>query len=283
METLTRERKANTVGNKDLSSSEETWAAEYLREQFLERTNLNSAPVHPKNTLYTRRFKRLLDILISFPAFIVLLPLNLIFGICTFLDVGRPIFYKQTRMGRNEKPFTMVKFRNMNEKKDKDGKLLSPSQRVTKFGKFMRKLSLDELLNFWSVLKGDMSIIGPRPQPVFIHERMSERHKMRTAVRPGLECPRVIHVPEEDIFKYNRTFENDIWYVENVSFLLDVKMLFSLVRMVFSFGKRGKQAQGKGITYFIGYNEKGQAMSLINYRMFAKEGKYPVYDGGSGK
>ena len=171
----------------------------------------------------------------------------------------------------------------MNMKTDADGNLLPPSQRVTKFGKFMRKLSLDELMNFWSVLKGDMSIIGPRPQPVFIHERMSNRHQMRSAVRPGLECPRMIHVPEEEIFRYNRTFENDIWYVENLSFWLDVKMLFALVDMVFSFKKRSNQAKGKGITYFIGYNEKGQAMSLINYRNLAAEGKYPVYDGGNKK
>ena len=283
METPVINRQVVTYGNKNLASNEESAAVEYLREHFLVQTNERSAAVHPRNTLYTKVGKRCLDILISLPAFIILLPFNLIFGICTFFDVGRPVFFKQTRMGMNEKPFIMVKFRNMNEKKDKDGNLLPPSQRVTRFGKFMRKLSLDELLNFWSVLKGDMSIIGPRPQPVFIHERMSERHKMRTAVRPGLECPRMIHVPEEEIFKYNRTFENDIWYVENVSFLLDLKMILALVKMVFSFGKRGNQAQGKGITYFIGYNEKGQAMSLINYRELAAEGKYSVYDGGSGK
>ncbi len=280
METAVLEKKNSTVGNVNLASNEESAAAAYLREHFLDETNRNAAPVHPKDTVYTRSVKRALDVLISLPAFIVLLPFNALFGICTFFDVGRPVFYKQTRAGLNGKPFTMVKFRNMNEKKDRDGKLLPPSQRVTKFGKFMRKLSLDELLNFWSVLKGDMSIIGPRPQPVFIHERMSERHKMRTAVRPGLECPRMIHVPEEETFKYHRTFENDIWYVENVSFLLDVKMILALVKMVFSFGKRGNQAQGKGITYFIGYNEKGQAMSLINYRDLAAEGRYPAYEGG---
>lgn len=277
------EKSKSTFGNKNLVSNEENAAAVYLRDHFLEETNRISAPVHPRKTIYTRFGKRLFDILLSLPAVAILLPFNIVFGICTFFDVGRPIFFKQTRMGMNEKTFTMVKFRNMNEKKDKDGKLLPPSQRVTKFGKFMRKFSLDELLNFWSVLKGDMSIIGPRPQPVFIHERLSERHKMRTAVRPGLECPRILHVPEEDVFKYNRTFENDIWYVENVSFLLDVKMFLALVKMVFSFGKRGNQAQGKGITYFIGYNEKGQAMSLINYRDLASEGKYPMYDGGGNK
>lgn len=280
MGTFVKERPTVVYGNQKLASSEETWAADYLREHYLEQTNQNSTPVYPRNTIYTRYVKRLLDIAISLPVFCVLLPVNVLFGICTFFDVGRPIFFKQTRMGMNEKPFTMVKFRNMNEKKDADGNLLPPSQRVTKFGKIMRKLSFDELLNFWSVLKGDMSIIGPRPQPVFIHERMSQRHKIRTAVRPGLECPRMIHVPEEEVFKYHRTFENDVWYVENVSFLLDIKMVLALVKMVFSFGKRGDQAQGKGITYFIGYNEKGQAMSLKNYRELAEEGDYPVYDGG---
>ena len=282
MKTETTSSKS-TVGNRRLSSNEEKAAADYLREHFLDITNSNSKPVQPRNTIYAKYVKRLLDILISLPIFIFLLPFNFIFGICTLIDVGLPIFYKQTRMGRNEKPFTMVKFRNMNEKKDADGNLLPPSQRVTKFGKFMRKFSLDELLNFWSVLKGDMSLIGPRPQPVFIHERMSQRHKMRTAVRPGLECPRMIHVPDEEIFKYNRTFENDIWYVENVSFLLDVKMVFALFKMVFSFRKRGDQAKGKGITYFVGYNEKGQAISLINYRDLSAEGKFPVYDGGNNK
>ena len=233
------------LGNKKLVSNEEIWATDYLKEQFLEEANKNAKTVHARNTIYTKYVKRMLDILIVFPAFIVLLPLNLVLAMCTFLDVGRPILFKQTRIGMNGKPFTMIKFRNMNEEKDKDGNLLPPSQRVTKFGKIVRKLSLDELLNFWSILKGDMSIIGPRPQPVFIHERMNERHKKRTSVRPGLECPRMIHVPEEDVFKYNRTFENDIWYVENVSFSLDVKMFMALVKMVFSFKKRGNQAQGK--------------------------------------
>lgn len=281
MDAPVKEKNEITYGNKNLVSNEERAAADYLRNLYLKQTNETSAPVYPKRSMYTRVGKRCLDILISLPAFVIFLPFNIIFGICTFFDVGRPIFFRQTRIGMGERPFTMVKFRNMNEKKDKDGNLLPPSQRITKFGKLMRKLSLDELLNFWSVLKGDMSIIGPRPQPMFIHERMSDRHKKRTAVRPGLECPRMIHVPEEDIFKYNRTFENDIWYVENVSFLLDVKMMLALIKMVFSFDKREKQAQGKGITYFIGYNEKGQAMSLINYRDLAAEGKYPVFNGGN--
>jgi lipopolysaccharide/colanic/teichoic acid biosynthesis glycosyltransferase len=227
--------------------------------------------------------KRILDIIISLPAFIILLPFNAVFAACTFFDVGRPIIFKQTRSGKDGKPFVMVKFRNMNEKKDADGRLLPPSQRVTKFGRFMRKFSLDELLNFWSVLKGDMSIIGPRPQPVFIYERMSERHKIRGAVRPGLECPRMIHVPDEDIYKFQRTFENDIWYVENCSFLTDCKMLIALVKMVFAMGKRGDQAAGKGITYFVGYDGNGRAVSLRNYKELGYEAMMARDDSFKGK
>ena len=262
-----------TIGNSNLISNEEDYVANYLREHNLEHTNIISKEVHPKDTFYTRHGKRGLDILISAPAFAILLPFNCVFGICTFLDVGKPIFYKQTRVGKNEELFTLVKFRNMNNKTDKDGKLLPPSQRVTKFGKVMRKFSLDELLNFWSVLKGDMSIIGPRPQPVFIYERMSDRHKMRSAVRPGLECPRVIHVAGEELCKFQRTFENDIWYVENVSLSTDVKMLLLLVKMVFSMDKRGNQAEGKGISYFVGYNKDGIAISMNVYRKLINEGK----------
>lgn len=256
----------DTVGNSNLASNEEEYAARFLRERNLAYVNEISDAVHPRNTIYTRYVKRMLDILISLPAVVLLSPINAVFAICTYLDVGRPVFFRQTRVGKDEKRFVIVKFRNMNEKKDADGKLLPPSQRVTKFGYFMRKFSLDELLNFWSVLKGDMSIIGPRPMPVFLHERMSDRHRMRTAVRPGLECPRVIHIEGEEQYKYQRTYENDIWYVEHVSFLLDVKMLLLLARMTFSFTKRNHQAAGQGISYFIGYADNGCAISLKTFK-----------------
>ena len=218
-----------TVGNSSLSSNEEERVAEMLREKNLKHTNEISPSVHPKNTFYTRHGKRVLDVLISFPVFVILLPFNMVFGVLTFFDV------------------------------------------VTKFGKIMRKFSLDELLNFWSVLKGDMSIIGPRPLPVFIYDRMSERHKMRTAVRPGLECPRVIELDYEDTCKYQRTYENDIWYVEHVSFLQDIRMVFLLVKMVFTFGRREEQAVGDGVSYFVGYDEDGHAMSMNKYRIVMAE------------
>ncbi len=248
-----------TVGNKNLiSGEEERWAA-FLRERNLDKVNATDQAVHPADNLYVRHIKRILEFLIALLAFTITLPFNLVFGICTYFDVGRPIFYKQTRIGKDGKPFVMVKLRNMNNNTGPDGKLLPAAQRVTRFGKFMRKLSLDELLNFWSVLKGDMSIIGPRPMPEFFIERMSERHKMRHAVRPGLECP--YSVPEDSpLSNYHWKFENDIWYVENVSFKTDIKMLVKLFRLTFDMKDRGGHAGG--LSYFVGYDDEGHALSL---------------------
>ena len=248
-----------TVGNKNLISNEEEQYAAFLRERNLGKTNTNDEPVHPADNAYVWYIKRCLDLLIGVPAFAFTLPFNLIFGVCTYFDVGRPIFYKQTRIGKGGKPFIMVKFRNMNNKTDSDGKLLPPNERVTKFGKFMRKFSLDELLNFWSVVKGDMSIIGPRPMPEFFVERMSERHKMRHVVRPGLECPYT--VPEgSKLNNYYWKFENDVWYVENVSFKTDIMMLVKLFKLTFNMSNRGGHAGG--LSYFIGYDDEGHAISL---------------------
>lgn len=259
-----------TVGNKNLISNEEEKYASFLRERNLNKTNENDTLVKPADNFYVRYIKRAIDLLIAIPAFIVTLPFNIVFGVCTFFDVGKPIFYKQTRIGRGSKPFVMVKFRNMNNKTDADGKLLPAMERVTKFGRFMRKYSLDELLNFWSVVKGDMSIIGPRPMPEFFVERMSERHKMRHVVRPGLECPYV--VPEgKKRSAYNWKFENDVWYVENVSFKTDVEMFVQLFKLTFNMQDRGNHAGG--LSYFVGYDDEGHAVSL----KMAKE-MYPEID-----
>ena len=261
---------ATIENNKLISSEEEEWAR-LLRERNLDRVNATDKEVHPADNFYIRYCKRALGFAIALIAFIITLPFNVVFGICTFFDVGRPILYKQTRIGKDGKFFTMVKFRNMNNNTDADGKLLPAAQRVTKFGKFMRKYSLDELLNFWSVLKGDMSIIGPRPLPDFFLERMSERHKMRHVVRPGLECP--LTMPEgSEISAYHWKFENDIWYVENLSFKTDLLMLARLFKLTFNMKDRGGHAEG--LTYFIGYDDDGFATSLGKVRR-AYEGEFP--------
>ena len=251
------------LGNALLSTSEEDLLADYLKKNNLDRVNRESSFVSVQNNLYSRYIKRLLDIGISAAALIVFLPVNLALGVCTFFDVGRPIFYQQARMGKDGREFIIVKFRNMKNLYDEDGKLLPPSQRVTKFGAFVRKYSLDELLNFWSVLKGDMSIIGPRPLPIVFTERMSERHKMRSSVRPGLECPRM-RPGDPQQCQYQNQFENDVWYVEHISFLTDVKMLLKLFRMTFSVKQRSGAAQGAG--YFAGYDENGIATTLKRFK-----------------
>ena len=233
---------------------------EYLKEKNLSRVNSQSALVNPKTTWYTKHGKRIVDLCVGIPAFIITLPINLVIGIITYFDVGRPIFFKQTRSGLNGKHFTLYKFRNMKNTTNDHGELLPPSQRVTSWGRFVRKTSLDELLNFYSIVKGDMSIIGPRPLPSSYDAYYSDRHKMKFCVRPGLECPS-LH-SDGDIRHYDKQLENDIWYVENISFWMDIRLAFQLVRMVFDRRQRSYHANVDGGD-FAGYDEDGRA---INYR-----------------
>lgn len=150
-----------------------SYIAKIVKEENLAMVNKLSKTVVPKDSFYLKYVKRGIDLIISVPAFVVLLPVNFIIGVITFFDVGSPIFFRQERTGKDGRHFSLVKFRNMTNAKDKNGNLLPPSQRVTKFGIFVRKFSLDELLNFWSIVKGDMTLIGPRPLPSSFDERLS--------------------------------------------------------------------------------------------------------------
>lgn len=203
------------------------------------------------DTLYTRYGKRALDICISLLAVVVTLPINLILAVITFFDVGRPIVFKQTRTGKDFKPFTIYKFRNMRNDVDEDGYILPPRERVTRFGRFVRATSLDELLQFWSILFGKMSIIGPRPLKQDYINLLNDRHKMRYAVRPGLECPS--HIPLDHARTWNDQFENDVWYVQNVSFKTDLKLTLMLFKMVFD-RKYAKTRSGAMRGSFVGYS-----------------------------
>ena len=133
-----------------LGKNEEYFGA--LKERYVNK--FETGEIEIVNTFYVRVIKRLIDILVSLPAVIITFPINLIIGIITFFDVGSPIFFTQERPGLGEQPFTIVKFRNMTNDKDSEGNLLPANQRVTKFGKFVRKTSLDELLQFWLILQG---------------------------------------------------------------------------------------------------------------------------------
>lgn len=235
--------------------------ADWLAQDRLKEINRKCKPVYKsKHTFYVKYFKRAIDIVVSSVALLVTFPINLIIGIITYFDVGRPIFFMQTRIGKDGIPFQLVKFRNMRNITDENGELLHASLRVTKFGKFVRKTSLDELLNFWSILKGDMSLIGPRPLVPEYVPRYNARHYERLSIRPGLECPP--RSSENMVSTWQEQFENDIWYVENVSFMTDCKLMIMLVRLAFDKKATTMRSAVAVKGSFMGYDENGIAINL---------------------
>ncbi|MDO4306308.1 MAG: sugar transferase [Eubacteriales bacterium] len=241
----------------ELSKSQKAEIASYIARDNLAIVNAKVKQVTVKDTFYTRYGKRAIDIVISLFALIVTLPINFFIAIITFFDVGSPIIFKQHRVGRNEKIFTIYKFRNMTNETDANGELLPPSERVTKWGNFVRKTSLDELLNFVSILNGSMSIIGPRPLLEYYAERLNVRHKKIYAVRPGLECPTLNKV--DHTLSWQERLENYIWYVENCSFWIDVKLAFRIVQIAFD---RKSTAQRADASHggLLGYDLEGNVI-----------------------
>lgn len=228
-----------------------------------------SGAVKPRNTLYTRYVKRAIDIVVSSAALIVTLPINVFVAVGTYFDVGRPVLFKQERLGKDGKVFTLVKFRNMTNDTDENGDLLPASKRVTRFGSMMRRSSLDELLNFWPILKGDMSLIGPRPLLVKYGPLYSERHRARLAVRPGLECPTPKRLDHP--ITWQEQFENDVWYVENVSLKTDCMLALRILALVFD-PKQTAVRGGGNRGEFAGYNEEGVAVSSESDAVYHFEG-----------
>lgn len=189
---------------------------------------------HPRKTIYTKYIKRLFDIVLSGLAIIVLSPLFLVLSILELIYHGRPIFYIDQRPGLNGKIFGLYKFRSMSNACDENGKLLHPSKRITKFGRVLRRTSLDELAGLFNIFNGTMSIIGPRPLMKDYLPLYNERHKYRHAVRPGLACWKVGGSDKltSATWTWNAQFESDIYYVEHVSFALDVWMVFKTVKIM---------------------------------------------------
>ncbi|RDB63926.1 sugar transferase [Gordonibacter sp. 28C] len=243
----------------ELTKAQRWEIADALAADRLPSINSKLEDVHPSTTFYARYGKRAVDIIVSGIALIATLPVNLVIGVVTFFDLGRPIFFKQRRVGRNAELFTIIKFRNMRNTTDENGELFPSKDRVTKFGKFVRKTSLDELLNFWSVFKGDMSIIGPRPLVPEYVGRYNKRHRMRLAVRPGLECP-PRELPDH-VWTWQEQLDNDVWYVENVSFKVDCRMFANLVRFALDSKSANARSTSKRGT-FMGYDENGSAINL---------------------
>ncbi len=189
----------------------------------------------PKVSFYTKYVKRFLDIILSGMAIIVLSPVYIIIALLELIYHGRPIMYKSKRPGKDGELFDLLKFRSMTNECDETGKLLPAADRVTPFGRVLRRFSLDELAGFFCIFMGKMSIIGPRPLLTEYLPLYNERHKYRHSVKPGLVCLKIDGNDKisTNTWTWYNQFENDIFYVENVSFLVDVKMVLKAVKAVF--------------------------------------------------
>ncbi len=174
--------------------------------------------------------KRLFDVVLAFIGLIVLSPVLLIVSLLVRLKLGGPVFFTQTRPGLNGQPFKMIKFRTMKNGVDKNGNLLPDTERMTDFGQLLRSTSLDELPELWNVLKGDMSLVGPRPLLMQYLPLYSREQNRRHEVKPGVTG--WAQVNGRNSLSWDDKFKLDTWYIDNRSLLLDVKILFLTVKKV---------------------------------------------------
>jgi len=168
--------------------------------------------------------KRLFDIILSSFCLIILSPVQIIVGIIVFLTIGFPLLFKQTRPGFHSKPFVFYKFRTMTQKINNSGDLLPDKDRITKFGLFLRKTSLDEFPSLWNVLRGDMSFVGPRPLLMEYLDHYNSEQARRHDVKPGITGWAQIN--GRNAISWEDKFKLDIWYVDNRTIRLDIKILF---------------------------------------------------------
>ncbi|MBQ3553319.1 MAG: sugar transferase [Clostridia bacterium] len=202
--------------------------------------------------MYRKFFKRFIDILCSLAAILVFSWLYLIVAILVRVKLGSPILFKQDRPGKDEKIFKLYKFRTMTDARDENGELLPDAVRLTKFGKFLRSTSLDELPEAFNILKGDMSVVGPRPLLVEYLPLYSERQKRRHEVRPGLSG--LAQINGRNLLSWEDRFELDVEYIENITFWGDVKIIFTTVWNAFV-KREGISQQGEAtMAYFLGEN-----------------------------
>lgn len=205
--------------------------------------------------MYAKYFKRILDFLLSLIALIVLSPILIIIAILVRVKLGSPVIFKQQRPGKNEKIFTLYKFRSMTDKRDANGNLLPDSERLTKFGKALRSTSLDELPELFNILKGDMAIVGPRPLAIQYLPYYTEKERHRHDVRPGLTG--LAQINGRNCLEWEKRFEFDTEYVRNITFMGDLKIIFKTILKVFKHEDIVVRGQGKTID-FDKYRKKKQ-------------------------
>lgn len=206
-----------------------------MQPELKKNSNLTYLPTNQltnRKSIYRRYFKRPMDFILSIAAIIVLSPVLLVVAILVRLWLGSPIIFKQQRPGLNEKIFTLYKFRTMTDIRDENGELLTDEFRLTKFGKFLRSTSLDELPELFNILKGDMSLVGPRPLLVQYLPLYNEHQKRRHEVRPGLTG--LAQVSGRNTISWEDKFNLDIQYVDNISLIGDWRIIFNTFKRVFA-------------------------------------------------
>lgn len=191
-------------------------------------------------TFYRRVGKRILDLSLSVPALVILAPLGTAVGVLARVKLGRPVLFRQLRPGRDDQVFQLIKFRTMTNERDASGALLPDERRLTSFGRRLRDTSLDELPTLWNVVRGDMSLVGPRPLLVQYLDRYTPEQRRRHNVAPGITG--WAQVNGRNALTWEEKFDLDVWYVENVSLRTDLAILLRTVAQVL--GQRGISAHG---------------------------------------
>jgi sugar transferase EpsL len=191
-------------------------------------------------SFYRRIGKRALDLSLAVPALVVFAPVGAAVGAVARTKLGSPVLFRQKRPGRNEEIFEIIKFRTMTDARDSSGALLADDQRLTPFGRLLRRTSLDELPTLWNVVRGDMSLVGPRPLLVQYLDRYTPEQHRRHEVAPGITG--WAQVNGRNALTWDEKFKLDLWYVENLSLRTDLAILFRTVAQVL--GQRGISAEG---------------------------------------
>lgn len=210
--------------------------------------------------MYAKCVKRILDFTLSLLALIVLSPIMLILYILVRIKLGNPVIFKQMRPGKDEKIFKLYKFRTMTDEKDEQGNLLPDEQRLTKFGKFLRSTSLDELPELINIIKGDMAIVGPRPLLVQYLEFYNEEQKHRHDVRPGLTG--LAQVSGRNSLTWEEKFKQDIEYINHLTFVNDVKIIFMTIGKVFK--REGISQDGEATMEIFTGTEVKETTTITN-------------------
>ncbi|MBQ9096931.1 MAG: sugar transferase [Clostridia bacterium] len=210
--------------------------------------------------MYKKYIKRAFDIVCALVAIIVFSWLYIIVAILVRVKLGSPVLFKQDRPGKDEKIFKLYKFRTMTDKRDENGKLLPDDVRLTKFGRLLRKTSLDELPEAFNILKGDMSVVGPRPLLVEYLPLYNEKQRRRHEVRPGLSG--LAQISGRNAISWEEKFEIDVEYVDNITFWRDIKIIFLTVWKVFIKEEGISQEGHATMEFFQGTPEKESSVKL---------------------